>query len=187
MNHPVPVKHPFAPVYNSESRILILGSLPSVQSRAVHFYYGHPRNRFWKMLAAILHTSVPETVEQKKELLLSHGIALYDAIAQCEIRGSSDASIRNVIPADLTPILQNAPIQAILCNGKAALKYYQRYQQPVTGIEAVGLPSTSPANASCSLEALVEAWKPAILAGTLPISRDPTENPDRRQGEPAES
>lgn len=150
--------HPIDPVYNEKSRILILGSFPSVKSREEMFFYGHPRNRFWKVLAAVLETEEPETVEEKKRLLLDHGIALWDVIASCEITGSSDSSIKNVIPNDVGRILSCAPIERIYINGKTAEKYYRKYLQPILHREATCLPSTSPANASWTFERLVDKW-----------------------------
>ena len=153
------ISHGFGPVYNRESRILILGSFPSVKSREQAFFYGHPQNRFWKVLAAVLKEDEPETVEEKKEMLLEHRIAVWDVIQSCEIEGSSDASIRDVIPNDLSEILKTADIQAIYTNGGKAYELYQKYIYPVDGIEAHKLPSTSPANAGYSLERLQEAWR----------------------------
>lgn len=138
---------------------MILGSFPSVKSREQKFFYGHPQNRFWRVTAAVFQDSVPQTIEEKRAFLLRSHIALWDVIASCEITGSSDSSIRNVVPNDLTAILQGAPIRQIFVNGGTAAKYYEKYQQPVLQRTAVRLPSTSPANAAWSLERLVEAWK----------------------------
>ncbi len=148
--------HPFDPVYDAHSRILILGSFPSVRSREEGFYYGHPRNRFWRLLALCFEESVPETVEEKRQFLLRHNIALWDALASCEIIGSSDSSIRAAVPNDVGRIVSAAPIGRILCNGATAGKLCLRY----CGCEPVVLPSTSPANASWSMERLCGAWKP---------------------------
>lgn len=152
------IKHPIEPVYDSNSRILILGSFPSVKSRENLFFYGHPQNRFWKVLAAILEKDIPETIAEKRSLLLSSGIALWDVIASCEITGSSDSSIKHVAPTDLTPILENGQIQCIFVNGKTAMKYFEKYQKKVLQRDAICLPSTSPANAMWSLERLIEQW-----------------------------
>ena len=152
------IHHPIEPVYDSQSRILILGSFPSVKSREAMFFYGHPRNRFWKVTAAVFGCRVPQTIEEKRSFLLTNGIAVWDVIASCEIEGSSDSSIRNVTPNDLSRILNAAPVEQIFVNGKTALKYYEKYLRPVTGREAVCLPSTSPANAAWKLEKLTEAW-----------------------------
>ena len=152
------VEHPIAPVFDARSRILILGSFPSVKSRETAFFYGHPQNRFWKVLAAVFGDVVPGDVPSKRGFLLRHGIAVWDVIASCDIEGSSDSSIRNVVPNDLREILATAPIASIFVNGQTAARYYRRYTQGVVGIEATVLPSTSPANAAWSLERLVEAW-----------------------------
>lgn len=156
------ITHGFPPVYDTKSRVLILGSLPSVKSREQQFYYGHPQNRFWRVLAAVTGKPVPATVGQKKEFLLGSGIALYDAVCECDIAGSSDSSIRNIVPTDLSPILQTAKIAAIFTNGGTASRVYKRYHLPVTGIEAISLPSTSPANAAWSPEKLISAWAAQI-------------------------
>ena len=152
------VTHPIPPVFDSGSRILILGSFPSVKSREGHFFYHHPQNRFWKTLAGVLKSPVPISIDEKKEFLLSHHIALWDVIASCSIEGSSDSSIRDVVPNDLSRILSAANIQAIFCNGKTSWNYYKKYQETVTGIPAVSLPSTSPANAAWTLEKLEGVW-----------------------------
>ena len=153
------LRHPFPAVYAPDSRILILGSFPSVKSREQKFFYGHPQNRFWRVLAALLGTDVPQTVEAKRAFLLEHRIALWDVIASCEIAGSSDASIRNAVPNDLTPILETASIRQIFTNGGTAHRLYRKYVNPLTGREDIPLPSTSPANAARSLGALVDAWE----------------------------
>ena len=150
--------HPFPPLYDKNSEVLILGSFPSVKSREEMFFYGHPQNRFWKVLSAIFECDVPETKEEKKELLLSGKIALWDVIGSCEITGSSDSSIKNVTPNDLTVIFDTANIRKIFVNGKTAEKYYNKYTKNKTGREAICLPSTSPANAAWTLERLISAW-----------------------------
>ena len=152
------ITHPFDPLYDSGSRILILGSFPSVKSREEQFYYGHPQNRFWKVLAALYGEKVPGEIREKQNLILMHGLALWDSIASCIITGSSDAAIREVQPNDLRLILEASPIEKICCNGKKSYEIYNRYLLPVTGREAVCLPSTSPANAQWSLERLIAAW-----------------------------
>ena len=164
------VQHPFGPLFNEASRILVLGSFPSVKSREQCFFYGHPQNRFWKVIAALTQSPVPVTVEEKKTLLHSHHIALWDTIYQCDIIGSSDSSIRNVIPTDLAPVLETAEIRAIFCNGGTSASLFHRYQEPLLGRTAVRLPSTSPANAACSLQRLIELWQPVreILSGSMP-------------------
>lgn len=153
------VRHEFEPVYDENSRILILGSFPSVKSREQQFYYGHSQNRFWKVIAALTGSELPQTIEEKKRMLLANGIAVWDVIAQCEIIGSSDSSIRNVVPADLQRVLTHADIRQIYANGGTAKKLFERFQQKSCGREIVGLPSTSPANAAYSVERLLEAWK----------------------------
>ncbi len=156
------IDHPIPPLYGPESEKLILGSFPSVKSREAMFFYGHPQNRFWRVLAALCASEVPKTVEEKTKLVLSHGFALWDVIASCEIVGSSDSSITNAKANDLSPILSGSRVTRIFCNGTTSFRLYSRYIQPVTGIEAVYLPSTSPANAAWSLERLIEAWRTAL-------------------------
>ena len=158
-NKQKPVKHPFPPLYDENSRVLILGSFPSVKSREQMFFYGHPQNRFWRVLAGVFSCAVPQTIEEKRRFLLSKRIALWDVIASCEITGSSDSSIKNVVANDLRQILEAADIRKIYVNGKTAEKYYKKYTEPVIGCEAICLPSTSPANAAWSLERLTEAWQ----------------------------
>lgn len=152
------IRHTFMPVYDENSKVLILGSLPSVKSREAGFYYGHPQNRFWRVLAALLTCPVPETIEEKKRMLLTHHIAVWDVIESCDIIGSSDSSIKNVVPADIGKLLENADIGRIFANGKKAESLYQKYIFPKTKVPVTVLPSTSPANAACSLEKLVEVW-----------------------------
>ena len=155
--------HTFEPIYNKNSRILILGSFPSVKSRENNFYYGHPQNRFWKVIAGVTGNPVPVSIEEKKELLLNNHIAIWDVIASCSIQGSSDSSIRDVVVNDFTKVLQESSIQTIYVNGNKAYELYDKYAKPKTGIEAVKLPSTSPANAAWKLDKLVEAWGEALL------------------------
>ena len=152
------IVHSFEPVYDKDSEILILGTLPSVKSRENNFYYGHKQNRFWKVLATLLKEPVPDTIEEKKAMLLARRIALWDVIQSCDIKGSSDSSIKNVQPTDIGMILEKTNVTQIYANGNKAGQLYKRYQFPVTGIEATVLPSTSPANAAWSLERLCEAW-----------------------------
>lgn len=153
------ITHPFEPLYNSQSKILILGSLPSVKSREQGFFYGHPQNRYWKLMAALLKEAVPKTIEEKKALILNHNIAMWDAIYSCDIILSDDSSIKNAVPTDLMGIITSSGITHIFCNGKAAAAYYHKYQEKILGIKAVTLPSTSPANAAWNFERLLEAWK----------------------------
>ena len=153
------LSHEFEPVFDKNSRILILGTFPSVKSREQSFYYGHPQNRFWKVISRLTEEPLPETVEEKKAMLLKHRIAVWDVIESCDIIGSSDSSIRNVVPADLTRILSAASIRTIYANGGTAKRLFDRYQKKSTGREIVGLPSTSPANAAWNLDRLLSAWK----------------------------
>ena len=168
------ISHGFDPVFDENSRILILGSFPSVKSRENAFYYGNPHNRFWQVIAGCLNAPVPpnegdpfkgkpasleQSIAAKKELLLTHGIALWDAIESCDIKGSSDASIKNVVPAQIGRILERAPIGAVICNGNAAWRLYRKYLQWQVGIEAHALPSTSPANATWQPERLSKRWR----------------------------
>ena len=156
--------HEFSPVFSKDSKILILGTFPSVKSREQQFYYGHPQNRFWKVLSHITEEPLPTTTDEKKHLLLAHNIAIWDVIQSCEIIGSSDSSIRNVVPADIPGLLQQAPITAIFGNGNKACELFEKYTVPALSafpkIRAIQkLPSTSPANASWSLERLCAFWK----------------------------
>lgn len=151
-------KHPFPPLYDKNSKILILGSFPSVKSREQNFFYGHPQNRFWKVVASVMNADVPQSIDEKSVFLHSNHIALWDVIASCDITGSSDSSIKNVTANDLTEILNRADIKQIFVNGKTAEKYYNKYIQSDIKRNAVCLPSTSPANAAWSLERLTEAW-----------------------------
>ena len=151
--------HPIPPVFDRDSQILVLGSFPSVKSREANFFYGHPQNRFWKVTAAVFGEALPVSMEEKKTFLLRNRIALWDVIHSCDITGSSDASIRNVVPNDLSVILDAADIRIIFVNGKTADRYYRQYTEPRTGRPAVCLPSTSPANAAWSVERLADAWQ----------------------------
>ena len=167
--------HGFGPVFDESSQLLILGSFPSVKSREAAFFYGHPRNRFWQVLAAVFGDELPGTVGEKRAFLHRHGVALYDVIESCSIVGSSDSSIRDVVPADLRPILSVGRIgDRIFTNGQKASALYARYLYPVLGVAAHPLPSTSPANAAASLQELIERWGAWLL---------PASDPDRdRQG-----
>ncbi len=155
--------HPIPPLYDKDSNILILGSFPSVKSREQQFFYGHPQNRFWKVMAGVFEDRVPDTIPEKKEFLKKHHIALWDVIASCDIKGSSDSSIENVKPNNLSAILKEAKIQKIIVNGKTAEKYYKKYIEPGIGIKAVCLPSTSPANAAWNLERLTREWRAELI------------------------
>lgn len=151
--------HSIPPFYDAFSRVLILGSFPSVRSREEGFFYAHPQNRFWRVLAGIFEEDTPQDIPEKKAFLLRNHVALWDSIASCELRSSMDSSITNVLPNDLSPILRVCPQIRIFTNGKTSDACYRRYILPKTGREAVCLPSTSPANAAWSLSRLCEAWK----------------------------
>ena len=144
--------HPIKPVYNQESKILVLGSFPSVKSRESGFYYGHPQNRFWKVISAIMGDKVPESIEQKKDLLIRNYIAVWDVIHSCEIEGSADSSIKNVVVNDISEILYKSKIKKIYTNGKKAHQLYMKYCYELTHQKDICLPSTSPANAAYSLD-----------------------------------
>lgn len=153
------VSHEFGPVYNSESRVLVLGTIPSPRSREQGFYYGHPRNRFWKVLAAVFHEPAPQTVEEKRALALRRHVALWDVLARCTICGAQDASIRDEVPNDLNIILSKAEIRAIFCTGAKAADLYRKYCQPITGLPCIRLPSTSPANCAVRDDELLKAYR----------------------------
>lgn len=153
------IVHPIPPLYDKNSKTLILGSFPSVKSREAEFFYGHPQNRYWAVVAEVFGCKKPETTEEKKEFVLSHNLAMWDVIGQCEIEGSADSTIKNVTANDLSVILNSCHIERIFVNGKTAEKYYNKYTYPKTGIKAICLPSTSPANAAWSIPKLVDAWK----------------------------
>ncbi len=150
--------HGIAPVYDAASKILVLGSFPSVKSREGGFFYHHPQNRFWKTLSGVLQCALPETIEEKKHMLLMHHIALWDVAAACTVSGSSDGTISNVAPNDIGRILNAAPIAQIFANGGTAYALYRRLCQAHCGMEAAKLPSTSPANAAFSLPRLIQCW-----------------------------
>lgn len=151
-------KHNIPPLYDEHSRVLVLGSFPSVKSREARFFYGHPQNRFWRVVSAVVGEKCPVTTEEKKELLLKNGIAVWDVIKSCEITGSSDSTIKNAVPNDLSEIFAAANIEAVFCNGKASYLMYRKYQEKQTGRTAELLPSTSPANAVYGIERLIEEW-----------------------------
>ena len=153
------ILHPIDPVFDEHSKILILGSFPSVKSREAEFFYGHPQNRFWKVLSTLICKQMPKSTEEKRLMLLENHIALWDVINSCEIEGSADSTIKNVKANDLSHILRCADIKEIFVNGKTAKKYYDLYIKPAIGREALCLPSTSPANAAYSLARLTEEWK----------------------------
>lgn len=156
------IQHPIAPVYDKNSKILILGSFPSVKSREQGFFYGHPQNRFWRVIAGLKNTGVPETVDEKRDFLLRSKIAVWDVIKSCDIEGSSDSSIKNVVPNDLKDILECADISLICVNGKKSEQLYKKHIFPLIKRKAVYLPSTSPANAAWSVDKLINEWRRII-------------------------
>ena len=156
------LEHTFDPIYDKDSKILILGSFPSVKSREQKFFYGHPQNRFWKVISSVFGCDIPKTIDEKREFLLKNGIALWDVIASCEITGSSDSSIKDVTVNDISVILNSADIKTIYTNGKTAEKYFNKYIKNKINKETISLPSTSPANAVWSESRLVEAWKVVV-------------------------
>ena len=150
--------HIFSPLWTPESKILILGSFPSVKSREQGFFYGHPQNRFWKLMARLLQEEVPTTIEEKRAMILKHNISLWDVIESCEIVGSSDSSIKDVKVNDLGMIVKNSQVRHVFTNGGKSHEMYVKYGEALTGIKAIKLPSTSPANAAFSLEKLAAEW-----------------------------
>lgn len=155
--------HPIPPLFDSNSEILILGSFPSVKSREECFFYGHPQNRFWKVVARVLNEETPVTIQEKTDMMHKHRIAVWDVIHSCEIEGSADSTIRNVVANDLSIILENADIKRIYVNGRKAEAMYKKYTEKQTDIKAIVLPSTSPANAAWNEDRLFEEWKQIII------------------------
>lgn len=151
--------HTFEPIFDKNSEILVLGSFPSIKSRENNFYYAHPQNRFWRVVASVYSCPVPSSIEEKKNMVLSNKIAVWDVIRSCEITGSADSTIKSVIPNDLSEILSVADIKKIYANGKTAQSLYNKYIKKNTGVDIISLPSTSPANAAYSLEKLIKEWK----------------------------
>ena len=174
----IQIKHPIPPLYDENSEVLILGSFPSVKSREAAFFYGHPQNRFWRVLAALYGEAAPQTIAEKKEMLARRHVALWDVIASCSIVGSSDSSIRDVIANDLRPILRGSRVGRIYVNGGTAARLYHKYIEPELGISAVCLPSTSPANAAWNTEKLTAAWRRI----TVPFGKSVTVIVDRPMG-----
>lgn len=156
--------HPVEALFNENSKILILGTFPSVKSREAKFFYGHPQNRFWRVMARLCDAELPQTVEDKKNLILDNHFALWDVIHSCDVEGSADSSIKNVVPNDISVILKNSKVSRIFVNGKKAESLYKKYLEKETGITAVCLPSTSPANALWSEDRLTEYWRSHIFA-----------------------
>ena len=156
------VTHEFPALYDHESRVLLLGSIPSPKSREMAFYYGHPQNRFWKVMATVLGESVPETIAQKKAMLKKHHVALWDVLDSCTIVGASDTSIEDPVPNNIKELVKKSKVSRIFCTGATAYNLYQKFCAKEVGIDAVKLPSTSPANCAVSLEKLVEAYKKVL-------------------------
>ena len=152
------VKHEIPPIFDKNSKILVLGSFPSVKSRESQFFYHHPHNRFWKVLSSVIGVDTPTSIEEKKKFLLDNNIALWDVIDSCDIEGSSDSSIKNVVANDLDKIIENCNIKQIFCNGGKSYELYRKYCEKDTNLKAIKLPSTSPANARFSLEKLIAEW-----------------------------
>lgn len=153
------VVHTIPPLYDSHSRVLLLGSIPSPKSREVGFFYGHPQNRFWRVLAAVLGEDVPQTIEDKRAMCLGHHVALWDTIARCDIAGASDTSIRNAVPNDIGKLVRESEISRIFATGGKSAELYRKLIEPTLHIPVTQLPSTSPANAAWSLERLIEAYR----------------------------
>ena len=158
MTEPQNIIHPIPPLYDGNSKILILGSFPSVKSREAMFFYGHPQNRFWPLIARLFNEDIPKNTEEKRSLALRNNIALWDSIHSCTITGSSDSSIKDVVPNDISVILNNTKVRQIFCNGATSHKLYMKYICPSTGLEAIKLPSTSPANAAFGMDRLITEW-----------------------------
>lgn len=153
------IVHPLEPLYREDSKILIMGSFPSVKTREYGFFYGHPQNRFWHVMEVLFNEELSDDIDGRKDFLSRHKIALYDSIYQCDIVGSSDASIKNVIPSDLSSIVKAADIREVFLNGSTSYKYYKKYHEKDLGLEGVKLASTSPANARYRLDDLVSEWR----------------------------
>lgn len=153
------IVHPLNPFYTHDSKILILGSFPSVKTREYGFFYGHSQNRFWRVMEILFNEELSNDIDERKDFLSRHKIALYDSIYQCDIIGSSDASIKNAQPSDLKEIIRGADIKEVFLNGSTSYKYYKKYHEKDLGHEGVKLPSTSPANARYRLDDLVNEWR----------------------------
>ena len=153
------IVHPLEPLYDKNSKILILGSFPSIKTREYGFFYGHKQNRFWKILSGIFDEEIADTIEDKRAFLIKHNIAVWDSIYSCDIIGSSDSTIKNVVPTDLKPILKGSRVDRIFCNGATSYKYFHQFSEKDLGIKGVKLPSSSPANAAYSINRLIDEWK----------------------------
>lgn len=154
------IVHPLKPIYNKDSIVLILGSFPSVISRKNNFYYSNPKNKFQKILGTVFNEENLTTNEEKIDFLLNNHIALFDVIKSCEIDGSSDSSIKNVIPNDINKLIKNSKVKYIFTNGNKAHELYQKYIFKSTKIVDIKLPSTSPANCQKGIEEkLIEHYR----------------------------
>lgn len=153
------IVHPLEPLYDKNSKIIVLGSFPSVKTREYGFFYGHPQNRFWKIMEVLFDCDLDKSIDERKNFMLEHNIAMWDTIYACDIVGSSDASIKNVVPTPLSDIVENSNIEAAFCNGATSYKYFKKYHEENLHIKSFKLPSTSPANARYSLDDLVSEWK----------------------------
>lgn len=156
------INHPFKPIYSKDSKILILGSFPSVKSRQQNFYYAHPQNRFWKLIAKIYKANIPNNIEEKKKLILNNNLAIWDVIKSCEIEGSADSSIQNIEVSDINELINKTDITKVVFNGNKAAESYFKYNKRIENIEYITLPSISPANAQYSFERLYNIWKKEI-------------------------
>lgn len=156
------IVHPLEPVFDKNSKILILGSFPSVKTRAYGFFYGNPNNRFWPLMEQLFNENISTAIEERRDFLIRHHIALYDSIYQCDIVGSDDSSIKNVIPSELSSIFDIANIRQVFCNGAASCEYYKKYHSKLSGIPGTKLPSTSPANAKFRIADLLVEWEKII-------------------------
>ena len=162
-NKYVLLSHTFDPIYDINSKILILGTFPSVKSRETNFYYGNPQNRFWKVISFLTNSDLPNTIEEKRELLIKNKIAIWDVVKECEIIGSDDKSIRNIVLVDLSEIINTVNLTNIYANGNKAKELYNKFLKHKTNKEIITLPSTSPANARYSFDALIEKWKEILV------------------------
>lgn len=154
--------HTIAPICGADSDTLILGTFPSPKSREQGFYYGHPQNRFWRVIAAVYGMETPVDTEGKKRLITSNALALWDVVASCEIAGAADATIRRETPNDIAGLIAETNIRRVFTNGSKARELYDRYIKKSVALEVTTLPSTSPANASYSLAALIDIWGRAL-------------------------
>lgn len=157
------IVHNLPPVYGPKSRVLLLGTMPSPKSREAAFYYMHPQNRFWRILAAVYDEPLPQSNQARADLILRHGLALWDVLQSCEITGASDASIRNPVANDIAGLIGATCVKRILTTGATAARLYRKLAEPVTGMPCAALPSPSAANARMSLSALTKAYRAALI------------------------